>query len=145
MWTPKLRCLPEQSMQKNTPRFTDAQSTYSTSLGSACVIVNVLNASEVSTQPARTQDTIAHHTHARTRHMQVRLLGIWCGKGTESLLPQSMQRLLPFSAMMASSTFFAAGVHDDIGSSSACRHSQPLLQSTQIDPIAAPVATACSC
>jgi hypothetical protein len=28
------------------------------------------------------------------------------------LLPQSMHRLFPFSAMMASSTFFAAGVHE---------------------------------
>jgi len=33
---------------------------------------------------------------------------------TESLLLQSMHRWLPFSAMMASRIFLAAGVHDDI-------------------------------
>ena len=57
--TPKLLCRPEQSMQKNTPRLTDAQS-------------------------------------------------------TESLLPQSMQRSFPFSAMSLSSTRFASGVQDDM-------------------------------
>jgi len=35
-------------------------------------------------------------------------------RNTESLLPQSMQRLFPFLAMTASRTFLAAGVHDDM-------------------------------
>ncbi len=70
-------------------------------------------------------------------------------RNTESLLPQSMQRLFPFLAMTASRTFLAAGVHDDM--CSKCfkgvffrpeNHCTPPHRTSSLFPTKLPVCTA---